>query len=354
MFKHMFITTLAFLVLSSSLCAEGGGESSIIEQLGINSPVLNDLDTKIKQAEKEGDIIALLSIAVHLDYLEVISDKKSPVSAEKLLDTASKLIQQRGITTYDSLPVRAMINAYLKTGRTIKAKKLLEASTNQSKEESFGFLGSDGPKKVISRRGSIEQWKDDDYTIIFSATLPTFLRAEWLGEYILDPDIALRDPWSTTGHSFVIWEKNGEPEAAYGVYPTDFQDTHEYPTYEEMKLGIAPGVIMDEMEAIKQASYHLAVKVNRDMYEQTIDIKREWENSFDYYQDLISTVSRNPERTKKQEAIFTYKLIERDCVSFIDDIAREVDLIRPPRHPDEMSLIWFPFVYLERLMAYND
>lgn len=146
--------------------------------------------------------------------------------------------------------------------------------------------------KQIDRRGSSEE---SNYYIVFCARND-----------------------SPTGHAYVALGKDdfdakASAGRAFGMYPANGKGV----------LGPVPGRILDD--SLTGASERLIVRVNSGAFKKVDQIREKW--------------------SKRG----TYKLLEQDCVSFVEEVAQVLELKTPPRAEAK-----FPVTFIAKLLAMND
>ena len=115
---------------------------------------------------------------------------------------------------------------------------------------------------------------------------------------------------SMTGHAFLVLGKDDHAaklssQIAFGLYPEKSGAVEMV----KSRLGPVPGKFLDEVMngSLTATTYRLIVEVNSAQYRDAMHIRDQW--------------------AKRGE----YRLLERDCVSFIESVAKKVGLKTPER-----------------------
>jgi hypothetical protein len=127
---------------------------------------------------------------------------------------------------------------------------------------------------------------------------------------------------SVTGHAFVVWgtednQKTMSTVAAFGMYPKEGKGV----------LGDVPGEIVNELLSgeMKHTTDRLIVRVDADVYARADRIRRRWVGN-------------------------SYRTVERDCVTFVQEISRSAGLKTPERGQNTLM----PHQFIAALMRSND
>ncbi len=124
------------------------------------------------------------------------------------------------------------------------------------------------------------------------------------------------------GHAFVVWvtyDRNRRfvSQEARGMHP-DAQRA-----YWRLAVGV-PGGLQDDARENRGLARRIVVRVNKHAYDRTLRVRGQWQRG-------------------------TYRLVSRDCVSFVADVARASGLTAPARTASNS----LPVDYLNALWAEN-
>lgn len=192
-------TVIVFFLftLSGGLGAEDSKTLTIVEKLGLKAPGLEDLDRKIDEARKQQDIITLISLAVQLHYLETLAEMElSQINSDQLLHEARGLVKQGEASEDNSLMTRAILNGYMKNGKTSRAMALLLVKRLKEGFD-FGFalddaLSSHDKSSALLTWRSIERIYDattsseKTYHIVFRQIIQSTDQHDWWNGYGAD------------------------------------------------------------------------------------------------------------------------------------------------------------------------